>query len=111
MGSASFEKDTRLSKRSAQRHRFGYWDEGKGVRCRSACRYQDGGWRGAGARLRFCIGTFSAVRKGTDQGCGGVTYLCGPCLRGCSGPSVAGLGRKASPRPSSKRAAAESEPT
>lgn len=58
----------------------------------------------------------AAVR---GSGCGawgwlrgpGASHLCGPCLPGCSGPAAAGPGCKASPRPSSRRAAVASAPT
>lgn len=59
-------------------------------------------------RVKVWMGTLSVVMP---EQATGTSYLCGPCLPGCSEPSVAGPGRKASPRPNSKRAAAKSAPT
>lgn len=69
------------------------------------------GYRGAGC------GRVGQPAEG--PGCGawgwlrgpGASHLCGPCLLGCSGPAAAGPGCKASPRPSSRRAAVASAPT
>lgn len=41
----------------------------------------------------------------------GASHLSGPCLPGCSGPAAYGPGCKASPRPSSRRAAVASART
>lgn len=61
----------------------------------------------------------AAAAAARGPGCGawgwlcgpGASHLCGPCLPGCSGPAAAGPGCKASPRPSSRRAAVESAAT
>ena len=69
--------------------------------------YESAECRGVGQSVK-ALG-YRGLAEGAGAGCaGGEPHLCGPCLRGCSGPAAVGPGCRASPRPSSRRAAAAS---
>lgn len=72
--------------------------------CRGAWLWRSGCARRGGGEGNGLPGVGLAVGPGAS-------HLCGPCLPGCSGPAAAGPGCKASPRPSSRRAAVVSAPT